>query len=546
MAQESVFDYVIVGSGSAGSVLATRLSEDPDVSVLVLEAGTDNKNFRVYMPAANAMAIGNKKFDWRYETEPQPNLAGRRIHWPRGRGLGGSSAINGMIYIRGNARDYDGWRQLGLEGWAYADALPYFKRAESRATGGDRYRGDGGPLLTGPAGKPQPIDKAFIEACRQSGLPDNPDFNGAGQVGTGALDFTVRDGKRSSVARCYLAQAAGRQNLTVRTGSHVTRLKFDGNRAVGASYRRDGRAEQARAAREVIVCQGAVGSPQLLMLSGIGPADDLSTLGIDVIADLPGVGQNLQDHLNIPVQYACTDPNATFDRWQAPHRALWLGATYFLSGGKLGPGGNPFWAAGAFSPGEGDPDWPKFQVFFTPMVVKDDPESRKKKASAGFQLDVNQLHPQARGWIKLNSADPDDYPIIEPNYLTEERDRREFVEAVKWAREIVSQPAFDRFRGAEMSPGEAARTDAEILAGVARGANSGYHPVSTCKMGVASDPMAVVDAELRVRGVEGLRVVDASVMPVLVSGNTNAPTVMIAEKASDMIRGKAPLPRAEV
>ena len=546
MALEKDYDYVIVGSGSAGSVLATRLSEDPDVKVLVLEAGTDNKDFRVYMPAANAMAIGNKKFDWRYETEPQPNLAGRRVTWPRGRGLGGSSAINGMIYIRGNARDYDGWRQLGLEGWAYADVLPYFKRAESRSTGGDTYRGDSGPLLTGPAGKPQPIDKAFIEACRQSGLPDNPDFNGEGQVGVGVLDFTVRDGKRSSVARCFYATAAGRPNLTVRTGAFVTALTFDGQRVRGVNYRHDGNPEHVHAAREVIVCQGAIGSPQLLMLSGIGPADDLRALGIDIVADVPGVGQNLQDHLNIPVQFTCPDPNATFDRWQRPHLALWLGASYFLSGGKLGPGGNPFWAAGAFSPGEDDDALPKFQVFFTPMVVKEDDASRKKKAYAGFQLDVNQMHPEARGWIKLKTTNPNDHPIIEPNYLTEERDRREFVDAVKWARDIVGQSAFDPFRGRELSPGEDAKTDDEILAGVARHANSGYHPVSTCKMGLESDPMAVVDGELRVRGVEGLRVVDASVMPILVTGNTNAPTVMIAEKASDMIRGKAPLPRAEI
>jgi len=543
MAQD--FDYIVVGSGSAGSVTATRLSEDADARVLVLEVGTDNKDFRVYMPTANAMALGNPKFDWGYWTEPQPHLANRKIYWPRGRGLGGSSAINGMIYIRGNMRDYDQWRQLGLEGWAYGDVLPYFRRAESRQSGGDDFRGDSGPLLTGTAGNPQPIDHAFVEACIQSGLPRNPDFNAQGQVGAGLLDFTIRDGKRSSVARCYLGKAIGRPNLEVRTGSFVHQILVEKGRAVGVRYRRNGRMEEARAAREVVVCQGAIGSPQLLMLSGIGPADHLRSLGIEVKADLAGVGQNMQDHLNIPVQYECKDPNATFDRWQKPHRALWLGATYFLSGGKWGPGGNAFWSAGAFSPGEGDPDWPKFQVFFTPMVVREDPGSHKKRAWAGFQLDVNQMHPEARGWIKLRTTNPEDHPILEPQYLTEERDRREFVDAVKWAREIVHQPAMKAYTGAEMQPGDAAKTDAEILQGVALGANSGYHPVGTCKMGIESDPMAVVDREGRVRGVEGLRVVDASIMPVLVTGNTNAPTVMMAEKISDAIRGRTPLPRAE-
>ena len=540
------FDYVIVGSGSAGSVLATRLSEDADVRVLVLEVGTDNKDFRVYMPTANAMALGNPRFDWNYYTEPQPNLANRRVYWPRGRGLGGSSAINGMIYIRGSARDYDGWRQLGLEGWAYGDVLPYFKKAESRAQGGDTFRGDSGPLLTGRAGNPQPIDRAFIEACRQTGLPANDDFNGKGQVGTGLFDFTIRDGKRSSVARCYLGKAMGRPNLEVRTGCFVTRILFENGRAVGVAYSRDGRNEEVRTEREVVVCQGAIGSPQLLMLSGVGPADHLRELGIGVVADVPGVGQNLQDHLNVSVQYACSDPNATFDKWARPHRALLLGAAYFLSGGKLGPGGNAFWSAGAFSPGEaGDPDFPKFQVFFTPMRVVEDPLTHKKSAIAGFQLDVNQMHPEARGWLKLRSTDPREHPVLEPMYLTTERDRKEFIEAVKWAREIVSQSAMDPYRGVEIQPGPEARTDAEILEGVARSAISGYHPVGTCKMGIDSDPMAVVDRHGKVRAVEGLRVVDASLMPVLVTGNTNAPTVMMAEKIADAMRGRAPLPRAE-
>ncbi|MBT5944660.1 MAG: choline dehydrogenase [Rhodospirillaceae bacterium] len=541
------FDYVIVGSGSAGSVLATRLSEDRDISVLVLEAGGTNKDFRVYMPTANALAIGNPKFDWLYYTEPQEHLGGRRVYWPRGRGLGGSSAINGMIYIRGNARDYDRWRQLGMEGWAYGDVLPYFKKAESREVGGDTYRGDDGPLLTGPAGGVLEIERAFVEACVESGLPRNPDFNGADQVGGGILDFTVRDGKRSSVARCYLGTASGRPNLEVRTGSYVTGLIIENGRAVGARYQRDGRMEEVRAEREVLVCQGAIGSPQLLMLSGIGPADDLQKLGIEVVADLPGVGENLQDHLNIGVKYECPDPNATFAKWQKPHMALALGACYFLSGGKWGPGGNAFWSAGAFSQGESDdPDFPKFQVFFTPMVISEDPKSKRKLALSGFQLDVNQMHPGSRGWMKLKSTDPRDHPILEPRYLSEERDRREFIEAVKWGREIVSQPAFERFRGKEIEPGEAAQSDADILAGVEREAISGYHPVGTAKMGLDSDPMAVVNKDLQVRGIVGLRVVDASIMPILVTGNTNAPTVMIAEKTADVIRGRAPLARVEV
>ena len=541
------FDYVIAGAGSAGCVLANRLSADPANKVLLIEAGGTNRHPFVHVLGAAGQVYGNPKYDWGYQTEPQAHLHDRRVYWPRGRGFGGSSAINGMIFIRGNQRDYDGWRQLGLEGWAYADVLPYFKRAEGNATRHDYYHQPQGPLQTGPSQNFNTIDRMFLESVSQSGLPANPDFNGVSQIGGGVYDVSVYQGKRWTTANAYLEDIRGRSNLTVITEALVRRVLFDGTRAKGIELSRHERLEKVLARREVVLSLGAIGSPQTLLLSGIGPADELKPLGIDPVMDLPGVGRNLQDHLNIPVKYECNDRSLTFDRFLRLHRAIGLGLRYLLT--RSGPAAAPFWSAGAFKAKDTSSSYPDFQVFFTPMVISEDPRERGmvgKKVLPGVQFDVNQMHPESHGTVKLRSADPKDYPLIDPRYLTAEKDREEMVEAVKWARELASQPAFANVVGAELAPGASARSDAEILDGVAAGANSGYHPTCSCKMGVENDPMAVLDQELRVRGADSLRVVDASIMPFVVTGNTNAPTIMIAEKAADMILGNPSLPREEI
>ena len=550
------YDYIIAGAGSAGCVLSNRLTEDPNVRVLLLESGGNNDHIYVNMPAASGFLFGHERFDWGYETEPQAELRQRRIYWPRGRGLGGSSSINGMIFIRGNQQDYDGWRQLGLEGWAYADVLPYFRRSEGNETRVDPYHQSDGPLKTGPSANFKGLDERFLEAGQQAGYPFNPDFNGKSQTGIGKYDVSVHDGRRWSVNRGYLKPARQRPNLTVETGARIRKLILDGTHARGVEYAQYGERKQAFATTEVVVSMGAISSPTLLMLSGIGPAAHLREHGIDVVADLPGVGENLQDHLNVPVQYTSTRTDLGFDRYQRADRALTLGIKYLF--GRKGAGAAPFWSAGGFRSLHADSDYPDLQVFFTPMLILEDPRpadehqdsigtaTRGRKAAPGYQLDVNQMHPASQGYLRLRSNDPYEAPLINPRYLSEEKDCTDMVEGVKWAREIASQKAFDDVRGEEVSPGKDKTSDAAILQFVREKSHSGYHPTCTCKMGMDSDSMAVVDQTLRVRGVESLRVVDASVMPYVTTGNTNAPTIMIAEKAADMILGRPPLPRSEI
>ena len=554
-------DYVILGGGSAGCVLANRLSEDPEARVLLLEAGGAGRSPFIQMPAANGFLFGRPAFDWGFSSEPQAELNGRRLYYPRGRGLGGSSAINGMIYIRGNPLDYDGWRQLGLEGWSHGDLLPYFKRSEGNQARRDPYHGAKGPLRLGPPRRAGRIERHFLDAAGQAGFDRNDDFNGRRQLGAGLFDVTVADGRRSSAAHAYLDPIRARPNLSVLTEARAERLLFEGNRVTGVAYRRQGEAHRVRAAREVIVALGAFGSPQLLMISGLGPAAALARHDIPVVADLPGVGGNLQDHLNVSVQYGCKDPNLSCARYQRLDQALWLGLRYLM--GRRGPGALPFWIGGAFAALERGAALPDLQLMFTPMAVVEDPAdgrnqtgggllnvgrlflSRGKQAHAGLQIDANLLHPESAGRVGLASADPADPPRIDPQFLTREKDRRHLIAAVRLSREIMGQAAFAPVLGAELAPGAAARSDEEILAAIRATACSGHHPVGTCKMGPDHDQAAVVDGALRVRGVERLRVVDGSVMPRIISGNTNGPIMMIAEKAADLIRGRCPPPREE-
>ncbi len=535
MARTESFDYVIVGAGSAGCVLANRLTEDAEVKVLLLEAGPKDHNLWIHMPAALTYNLCHDKYNWYYHTEPQPHMDGRVMYWPRGRVLGGSSSLNAMVYIRGHALDYDRWaKKEGAAGWSYFEVLPYFKRAETRVVGGDAYRGSSGPLFVSTGSQPNPLFQTFIEAGRQAGYPLTPDLNAGQQEGFGKMDMTIYKGRRWSTAMAYLRPAMKRSNLTVETRALAGRILFEGRRAVGVEYSHRGQIKRVRAEREVILAGGAINSPQLLMLSGVGPAEHLKEIGISVVHDLPGVGQNLQDHIEMYVQYESTRPITLYSTFNPVNMAL-VGIEWLLF--RRGLGASAHLEAGAFIRTSEEVEHPNIQYHFLPSQVID--HGRVRPDRHAFQAHVGPMRPTSVGWIRLKSTDPRLHPSIQPNYLATELDRAEMREAVTLTREIFAQAPFDPYRGVELQPGPEVRSDTEIDAWVRRKADSAYHPSCTCKMG--GDAMAVVDPECRVRGLEGLRVVDASIMPSIVSGNLNAPTIMIAEKASDIIRGRPPL-----
>jgi choline dehydrogenase len=537
VSETSVYDYIIVGAGSAGCVLANRLSEDPGIKVLLLEAGPRDWHPFIHMPAGLAKLVGKKGVNWDYNTEPVPQLNDRRMWWPRGKVLGGSSSINAMCYIRGNPRDYDEWEQLGAEGWNWNAVLPWFKRSEGNQRGGDALHGADGPLKVSDHRYVNELSRAFIDAAEQAGHARNADFNGATQEGCGLYQVTQVDGARCSTAVAYLDPAKSRPNLTVHTHAFTQRIDFDRTssnapRATGVSYLHRGRPMAAKAAREVLLCGGAINSPQLLMLSGIGAADQLRQHGISLRADLPGVGANLQDHLDVSTLQHATK-RVTYDRLSDARVAF----DYFLRG-HSGPGTSNIAEAGGFVRSRFAPDArPDVQFHFIPAMLDD--HGRHRIPGDGYTVHACFLRPHSRGRILLASANPADKARIEPDYLgdAEGFDLKMMLECAKLSRELFAQKAFDAYRGAPIFPARSNASDEELLAFIRAKAETVYHPVGTCRMGRADDNGAVVDSQLRVRGIEGLRVIDASVMPKLIGGNTNAPTIMIAERAADLIRG---------
>ncbi len=540
------YDYVIVGGGSAGCALANRLSADPATTVLVLEAGRSDIKIDpfIHMPAALPYSIGNRFYDWKYESEPEPYMDGRRVFHARGKVLGGSSSINGMIFQRGNPMDYERWAaDKGMDSWDYAHCLPYFKRMETCLAGADEWRGGSGPLIMERGPATSPLFGAFFEAVQQAGHPLTNDVNGYRQEGFAPFDRNVYRGRRLSAARAYLHPVRKRPNLTVETLAMVTGLvttQVDGTpRVTGVDYRRTGRGHRRVQAAEVILCGGAINSPQLLMLSGIGPREHLQQLGIDVVADLPGVGSNLQDHLEVYIQYASKQP-VSIGPWLKHRHKPRIGAEWLFL--RRGVGASNHFEAGGFIRSNDLVDYPNLMFHFLPIAIRYD--GSRPAAEHGYQVHIGPMYSDVRGSVTLKSRDPFEHPALRFNYLSTENDRREWIEMVRAARHILNQPAFAAFNAGELSPGPSVETDQEILDWVAEDAETALHPSCTARMGV--DEMSVLDPEtMRVHGVEGLRVVDASSMPYVTNGNIYAPVMMLAEKAADLIAGNTPLPPSD-